>query len=109
MPPKKLPILNYPCPKCGQPGLAYDGMLAWPAGPRPDRALARQDLVPDKLGKLEHQRIYHCSLCGGEFFEDMRAKRTHLYEEGREGKHVYNTLTGKWEHKLLGKRKKSST
>lgn len=88
------------CPKCGKPGLVYDGMLAWGSGPRPSRKLA--SLEVDFLSRADYERenLYHCSQCGVQFYEDVeQRRRLHLYEEGVTGQYIYDRVTSSWQFK----------
>lgn len=80
-------IETYPCPKCGEYRLVYDGMLVWRSGSRPPRRLARKEIGFSPRADYERERCYHCENCGAEFFEDVDSSVIRLYEEG--GKGVY--------------------
>ncbi len=86
---------TYPCPKCGQKSLVYDGWLAWRSGERPPRNLARKDVFTSPRGDYEVERIYHCAQCGVEFWEDTEIRRgVHLWEEGVSRKYEYDASRG---------------
>lgn len=80
-------VETYPCPKCGEYRLVYDGMLVWRSGSRPPRRLARKEIGFSPRADYERERCYHCENCGAEFFEDVDSSVIRLYEEG--GKGVY--------------------
>ncbi len=84
------------CPKCHQNSLIYDGMLVWRSGPRPPRNLARKEIGFSPRADYERERIYHCSQCGAEFWEDMEQRRAHLYEEGVPGQYVFDSGKKRW-------------
>ncbi|MFC1974864.1 hypothetical protein ACFLXQ_00525 [Chloroflexota bacterium] len=88
---------SYPCPKCGEKRLVYDGMLVWRTGPRPPRKLARKQIGFSPRSDYERERIYHCENCEAEFYEDMEQRSIHLYEEGVIGKYVYNNIERRWQ------------
>ncbi|MBN1284638.1 MAG: hypothetical protein JXB47_04500 [Anaerolineae bacterium] len=89
---------SYPCPRCGEYGLVYDGMLAWRSGPRPPRELARKDVTLSARADVEREHCYHCTRCGAEFWQDVEQRSIHLYEEGAGGQYVYSGLFG-WQRK----------
>jgi predicted RNA-binding Zn-ribbon protein involved in translation (DUF1610 family) len=92
-------ILPYPCPKCGEYRVLYEGMLVWRSGPRPPRKLARKQIVFSARADVERERIYHCEHCGAEFFQDVEQSRVHLYEEGVSGQYTYNGAWKTWQHR----------
>ena len=95
---------TYPCPKCGQYDLVYDGMLAWRSGPRPPRKMARKDVGFSRRSDYERQRLYHCQHCEIEFYEDVEQRRqVHLYEEGVFGRYSYDKMTENWQFRAYGK------
>ena len=83
-------------PKCDQESLVFDGMLVWRSGPRPPRNLARKKVGFSPRADYERARIYHCSQCGAEYWEDMELRRPHLYEEGVRGRYTYDIIAGRW-------------
>ena len=92
---------SYPCPKCGDYTLIYDGMLAWRSGPRPPHTLARKNIPLSIRADYERERCYHCANCGAEFWQDMdMPKKIHLYEEGVSGQYLYNAVEKQWELKF---------
>jgi DNA-directed RNA polymerase subunit RPC12/RpoP len=90
-------VPSLPCPKCGQKGLTYDGMLVWRSGKRPPRAWACKEVSFSLNADYEHERCYHCAMCDAEFFEDLENKQVHLYEED-DGQYSYDRATGTWTH-----------
>jgi hypothetical protein len=88
---------TYPCPKCEENHLVYDGMLVWRNGPRPPRKLARKQVGFSPRADYERERIYHCKNCKAEFYEDMEQRSIHLYEEGVTGRYVYNNIERRWQ------------
>lgn len=99
-----IPYENYPCPKCGQHSLIYDGMLVWRSGPRPPRALASKEVGFLPRADYERERLYHCAHCGAEFFEDVEQRgRVHLYEEHVAGRYTYDRATGVWRSESSGR------
>jgi predicted RNA-binding Zn-ribbon protein involved in translation (DUF1610 family) len=95
---------HYPCPKCGQQSLVYDGMLVWRSGPRPPRKMARKEVGFSPRADYERERLYHCQQCGTEFYEDMEQRRhVHLYEEGVSGRHTYDGVRKSWQFAAYGR------
>ncbi len=92
-------IVSYPCPKCGEYRLVYDGMLVWRSGPRPPRNLARKQVASSPRADVERDYCYHCAHCGAEFSNDTRGIR--LSEEGVSGEYKYNAAEGSWELKFF--------
>jgi len=84
-------IESYPCPKCGEYRLIYEGMLVWRSGPRPPRNLARKQVAFSPRSDYERERLYHCGHCGTEYFQDVEQKSPHLYAENAAGQYVYNS------------------
>lgn len=88
---------SYPCPKCGEHRLIYDGMLVWRSGTRPPRNLARKQISFTARADYERERLYHCEQCGAEFFQDVEQHSVHLYEEHVGGQYLYNSAWRVWE------------
>lgn len=88
--------LPYPCPKCGEHRVVYDGLLVWRSGDRPPRNLARKQVGFSPRADYERERIYHCRNCGAEFYQDVEQRRFHLYEEGKQGVFRYITAHETW-------------
>lgn len=91
-------ILPYPCPKCGQHSVVYEGLLVWRSGDRPPRSLARKQVTFSARADYERERIYHCKICGAEFFQDVEQRRVHLYEE-KGGFYWYDASNGQWKQR----------
>jgi hypothetical protein len=89
-------IEQYPCPKCGQYGLVYEGMLAWRSGPRPPRSLASMDVGFLPIADYERERLYACDHCKAEFYEDVEQRAPHLYDEHASGKYIYDRMNSTW-------------
>jgi predicted RNA-binding Zn-ribbon protein involved in translation (DUF1610 family) len=89
----------YPCPKCGEYSVVYDGLLVWRSGDRPPRSLARKRVAFSPRSDYERERIYHCQSCGAEYFADVEMKRIpHLFPEGGRGIYKYAAVGGTWMH-----------
>ena len=96
-------ILPYPCPKCGQRRVLYDGMLVWRRGDRPPRSGARKAYGLTARADYERERIYHCAQCGAEFFQDVEISHPHLFEERVGGMYEYDMSGGGWKRRTFGK------
>jgi DNA-directed RNA polymerase subunit RPC12/RpoP len=89
-------MVSYPCPKCGEHRLVYDGMLVWRSGPRPPRRLARKQVGFSPRADVERDYCYHCEHCGAEF-SNWDAGGIRLRKEGVSGEYTYNAGEGSWE------------
>jgi hypothetical protein len=59
-----------PCPKCGRPGLVYDGSVIWSNGPRPGRELASKGGFPAyRRADFEKAHYFHCDGCGTNYYD----------------------------------------
>ncbi len=94
---------SFPCPKCGERSLIYDGILAWRSGPRPPRELARKDAVMSTTGVFEAEYCYHCAQCHAEYFMDWESSSIELFDEGGSGLYIYNPPQGNWVCKFTDK------
>jgi len=92
-------IFPYPCPKCGEYRVLYEGMLMWRSGDRPPRNLARKKVGFSPRADYERERIYRCDHCGAEFYQDAEQSKDRLYEEGVRGQYMYNGAWKTWEHR----------
>lgn len=102
-------IESYPCPKCGEHCLIYEGMLVWRSGPRPPRRLARKHIAFSARADYERERLYRCEQCGAEFFQDVEQRSAHLYEEHVGGQYHYNSAWGAWEWRRFDPAKRQWT
>lgn len=103
----------YPCPKCGEYRLIYDGMLVWRSGERrPSRKMAskqgkppptwerKQAWVSTRLrSEYERHSLYHCANCRAEFFRTMGRPNIHLYEESVAGMYTFDKVAKSWQFK----------